>query len=264
MSDIELQPNRRGLLKWGAVGAAALSAPGALGARIADYPPDVGRKFSADGRVLPFAGNTVICHLPQQGENAAAFDAMLDIYRDVPAHRFARKIALLPPSSYHMTVFGGANDQPRLRESWPADLPFDMPIEQCNRVLTDRLKRAGLRIDLPIRMRVDLDQKPANGKALIFLLVPADEGERAKLTRLREQLADVFKIRAPDTAAYRFHISLGYAIAWFTRQEMRALEQAWADWVRGIAAASPVITFGAPEFCTFKDMYAFKRQLFLA
>lgn len=263
MSDLEMQPSRRGLLKLGALGAAVLTAPATLGARTENYPPDVGRKFSAGGRVLPFAGNTVICHLPQQGENAAAFDAMLDIYRDVPAHPFARKIALLPPSSYHMTVFGGANDRPRMRESWPADLPFDMPIAECNRVMTERLKRADLHVALPIRMRVDLDQKPVNGKALIFLLQPADDGERAKLAKLREQLADVFKIRAPDAASYRFHISLGYAIAWFTPAEMRELETAWARWVRQIADKSPIITVGAPEYCTFADMYAFKRQLLL-
>lgn len=263
MSDFELQPSRRGLLKWGALGAAALTAPGTLAAKTAEYPPDVGRKFSADGRVLPFAGNTVICHLPQQGENAAAFDAMLDIYRDMPAHDFSRKIALLPPSSYHMTVFGGANDRPRMRGSWPADLPFDMPIDECDRALAERLKRADLHVALPIRMRIDLDQHPINGKALIFLLQPADDGERAKLAKLREQLGDVFKIQAPDAAAYRFHISLGYALAWFSANEMRELEHAWARWVREIAEKSQVITLGAPEYCTFKDMYSFKRQVLL-
>src|SRR3546814_10770713 len=49
--------------------------------------------------------------------------ALLDIYREAPAHPFVRKITLLPPSSYHMTIFGGANDKPRERKSWPADLP---------------------------------------------------------------------------------------------------------------------------------------------
>lgn len=263
MSDFEMQPSRRGLLKLGALGAAVSTALARLSAKTANYPPDVGRKFSTTGRVLPFAGNTVICHLPQQCENAAAFDAMLDIYRDVPAHPFARKIAPLPPSSYHMTVFGGANDRPRMRESWPADLPFNLPIDECNRVMTQRLKRANLHVALPIRMRVDLDQKPVNGKALIFLLQPADDGERAKLAKLRDQLADVFKIRSPDAASYRFHISLAYAIAWFTPAEMREHETAWTRWVRQIADKSPIITLGAPEYCTFADMYAFKRQLLL-
>jgi hypothetical protein len=138
-----------------------------------------------------------------------------------------------------------------------------MPNGECDRILTERLKRADLHVDLPIRMRVDLDQRPVNGKALIFLLQPADDGERAKLAKVRERLGDVFKIHAPDANAYRFHISLGYAIAWFTPHEMRELEQAWARWVREFAAASPVITLGAPEYCTFKDMYAFKRQLLL-
>src|SRR3546814_7288625 len=95
------------------------------------FPPDVGSKFYADGRVHPFPGNTVICHVPQQGEHSGCFNALLDIYREAPAHPFVRKITLLPPSSYHMTIFGGANDKPRERKSWPADLPIDMPIERC-------------------------------------------------------------------------------------------------------------------------------------
>lgn len=82
-------------------------------AKASPFPPDVGSKFDADGRVRPFAGNTVVCHLPQQGEHADAFEAMLDIYREAPSHPFMRKVALLPPSSYHMTVMGGANDTPR-------------------------------------------------------------------------------------------------------------------------------------------------------
>lgn len=241
--------------------AVAPQAP--LLARQSAYPPDVGSKFEADGRVHPFAGNTVVCHLPQQGEHSAAFEAMLDIYREAPAHRFMRKVALLPPSSYHMTVLGGANDKPRLQSSWPADLPLDMPITECNRILGERLRRFDPQLSLPIRMKVDPEQKPENGKALIFLLQPADDGEAAKLTRLREQLAGIFKIRPAGFESYRFHISLGYSLRWFDAAEQREREQVWSRWARQIADKAPVISFGAPEYCTFKDMYAFHREFFI-
>lgn len=241
--------------------AVAPNAP--LLARTGHYPPDVGSKFEADGRVRPFAGNTVVCHLPQQGEHAAAFDAMLDIYREAPSHRFMRKVALLPPSSYHMTVMGGANDKPRLQSSWPSDLPLDLPISDCNKILADRLRNYDPGLDLPIRMKIDPEQRPENGKALIFLLQPADDGEAAKLANLREQLANIFKIRPSNFGAYRFHISLGYSLRWFDAAEERERAQVWSRWANQIADKAPIISFGAPEYCTFKDMYAFHREFFL-
>ena len=260
-----LPTDRRQFLGLMAAGAtAAVSAPALAQTSRSAYPPDVGFKFFADGRVHPFPGNTVICHVPQQGEDSACFDALLDIYREAPSHRFVRKVALLPPSSYHMTVFGGANDKPRKAQSWPADLPLDMPIERCNTILAERLKAARISCPLPIRMKVDPSQDPTNGAPLTLRLLPADSGERDKLTQVRRRIADVTKvpISRPDT--YRFHISLGYFIAWLTPAEEIEFTRTFNRWAGQLAAKSPVITLGAPEFCTFEDMYAFHRVLFLA
>src|SRR6202012_873617 len=95
-------------------------------------PADVGRKFFANGRVRPFAGNTIICHAPQQGDGAGYFNALLDIYRDAVVLPYAKKIALTPPSSYHVTIFGGANDQERKPGLWPKAMPLDASMAECN------------------------------------------------------------------------------------------------------------------------------------
>lgn len=257
--------SRRTLLEMATIGAAGIAAaPSASAAQgRGPYPPDVGSKFHADGRVHPFAGNTIICHLPQQGDHAAAFDAMLDIYREAPAHDFMRKVAMLPPSSYHMTVFGGANDAPRRRENWPADLPLDLPIATCDRILGERLRGFDPGLTLPIRMRVDPVQTPLVGGALIFRLQPLDAGENAKLRALRDRLADLLKIRAANHDAYQFHVSLGYKIGWLTEVEARKLERTWHRWAAHIAAQSPEIVLGAPEYCAFADMFAFRRRLYI-
>src|SRR3546814_19742624 len=113
--------DRRNFLGLMAAGATAVvGAPVSARQVRSKFPPDVGSKFYADGRVHPFPGNTVICHVPQQGEHSGCFNALLDIYREAPAHPFVRKITLLPPSSYHMAIFGGANDKPREPKHWPA------------------------------------------------------------------------------------------------------------------------------------------------
>ena len=78
--------------------AAGLGVVATRHARAADSntgPGDVGRKFEANGRVRPFAGNIIIAHLPQQGPGFAAFDRLLNIYRDLPVCAFARKVTSL-------------------------------------------------------------------------------------------------------------------------------------------------------------------------
>src|SRR5690349_15028789 len=90
--------------------------------------PSGGHKFRPDGRVLPFPGSTIICHLPQQGASFEAFDAILDIYRELPDHAFSKKLGVLPPSSYHMTIIGTATDADR---RWPPYVPQQASIEEC-------------------------------------------------------------------------------------------------------------------------------------
>ena len=261
-----LVTDRRNFLRMSTAGAALAAAPSRLlAAGRAAYPPDVGSKFYADGRVHPFAGNTIICHLPQQGEHASAFTGFLDIYRDAPQHSFMRKVALLPPSSYHMTVFGGANDKPRLADTWPSDLPMDLPIADCNRQLAERLRSFQLDCALPFRMRVDTDQDaPTPGSALTMTLVPFDGGEQAKLRRLRDRLAERLLIRAKGHHNYAYHVSIGYQVAWFSPEEERALKQTWRNWTEALATHAPLIVLGAPEFCVFQDMFAFDRQFYLS
>lgn len=265
MAKSPTETSRRSFLQLAAIGAAGIpAAPMSLLAHErAAYPSDVGRKFYADGRVHPCPGNTIICHLPQQGEHAAVFDAMLDAYRDAPTHSFLHKIAVLPPSSYHMTVFNGVTDQSRKPGEWPADLPLDLPLDACGRAMIDRLRNFDPGITLPIRMRLDPVQDPLNGGAVIFRLQPFNDTENKKLRGLRDRLAEVLKIRSPGHETYQFHTSFGYKIGWLTDAEKRELEQTWHRWAAHIAEKSPEIVLGAPEYCTFEDMFAFHRQLYI-
>lgn len=228
-------------------------------------PPDVNRKFYADGRVMPFAGNTIICHLPQQGENAGPFNALLDVFRDLPRHRFAGKLTPLPPSSYHMTIFGGANDKERRTPLWPADLPLDLPMEECNRVLGERLRAFKLDDGAPpYRMRVDLSEPSESERPITIRLVPIDEAERRRMARLRDRLSQRLSIRAPGHESYRYHVTLAYLIQWLTADEQLEFRGALKRWRESIAERCPVISLGAPEYCTLKDMFAFERQFYLS
>lgn len=253
---------RRDFLALTAAGAAGVMAKEAWGqsAKL----PDVGRKFAADGRVLPFVGNTIVCHVPQQGDGSASFDALLDIYRDLPAKAWTRKMTATPPSSYHMTIFGGANDKERRYPLWPAGIPLDLPMSRCDEIIAGRLRDFRLGADAgPYRMRVNLAEPDAHETPLTIRLLAADQDTEQRLRRVRNRLADVLGIRTPDHDRYRFHITLGYQFAPMLAPEYHAFRHDVRQWKEELAKKAPVITLGNPEFCLLKDMFAFERQFFL-
>lgn len=256
--------NRRDFLTLlGGVGVLAASGLRTTPASAQKTRPDGGLKFNRDGQVVTFAGNTIVCHLPQQGPEATCFNALLDIYREAPKFAFTHKAAMLPPSSYHMTVFNGADDLGRRPGRWPEDAPQDMSMEACNRLVAERLKTFRLLTDLPIRMKVDLSEPGPDANTLNLRLLPLDSVESAKLRKLRSRLSDCVKIRSADPDAYGFHVTLAYWVAPLSAAEQRECDTTLKIWREGVAALCPVINLGAPEYCTFKDMFAFNRQFYL-
>lgn len=250
---------RRTLFKFGAATALAAATP-TWAKGFDPRLPDVGSKFDALGRVTRFPGNTVICYLAQQGPEATAFRALLDIYRALPRYGFARKITPLPPSSYHMTLFGGANDQQRRPNVWPASVPLDTPIEECTRRLAARLEGFDLRLARPIRMRVALDESPADERPLKIRLRPADATQERALRDARNRLSDQLGIRTPTHDAYEFHITLAYLFHVLTATEQREFRLARTAWHRQLASAVPEIALSNVEFCYFDDMFHFDQR----
>ena len=228
-----------------------------------DPTAEIGRKFNADGTPYPFRGNTFICKV-RQGPDAPYFRALRDAHTDLRNQPFFGKIAVLPLSSYHMTVFDGANDQARKPGLWPTGLPYDAPIEECDREVARRLADFPLEAALPIRMRADPTRQETFGTSLSVTLRPADEAEERKLRRLRDRLSDAVGIRAPGHDSYRFHTTLAYILRQLSAAEAEAARRAMARWAASAAEAEPVIAFDSPEFCTYDDMFAYKRVFALS
>ncbi|QND51307.1 DUF1868 domain-containing protein [Phyllobacterium sp. 628] len=262
-----MQILRRHFLKQVAVSSAGVLLANSVQAQSSsqgEYTSAVGYKFSADGSVKPFPGNTIICHVPQQGENSDYFDALLDVFREAQHLDSMRKITLLPPSSYHMTVFEGASEGIRKAGAWPRDVSLDAPMDECSRILSAKLQEFKLNCELPLRMKVDPSPPVDRASALTLKLLPVDEAENAKLRKVRDQLSDYLGMSSPGHAAYRFHTTLGYQIRSFDPDEESRFQILWEKWRNDIMRKSPVIHFGAPEYCIFKDMYAFHRQFYLS
>jgi hypothetical protein len=257
-----VDPARRAWVVRSSVALAGLCVLGSGSAARAAVPGTVGHKFLANGQVRAFAGNTILCHLPQQDAGFASFDALLDIYREFPRHAFMSKVAILPPSSYHMTVLGCADDENRKPGLWPKGVAFDASMADCDAALMSRLSSFSLDGQWPLRMRVDTE-RAGPGEGLRIELVPVDAQEEAKIRRLRDRLSDATGIRAPDHDRFTFHITLGYLVAELDRDERTAFEAARRRWHAELARKVPVFVMGVPEFCTFRDMYAFRRRLYI-
>ena len=239
-----------------AAGAGAAQSQDPPGNAARKAPPSVGRKFNADGSPFPFAGNTIVSHIPL---GTALSDALTSVRDTLAAGSFAPCMALLPPSSYHMTVFEGVTESSRRAGIWPADLARDAPLAASHRHLERKLDGFALEAVLPLRMRLDEFSVRRDPGATLRLL-PADEAENRKLRRLRDRLAERLQLRAPGHDSYGFHISLAYLIDWMTPQQVSDYIAVQSACFSMLQKRMPVIEIGAPAFCVFYDMFAFDTQ----
>ncbi len=279
MCVVNMRSNRRAFLLQASAMTVVAALPAALVAQAdapLDAPIDMGAieqqaakipnrdtllKFNTDGTRKPFAGNTVICHLPAQCEMR---DAMVRLHEELAEAPFRHKLGLTSPDSYHMTVFPGANDQDRTVYGWPSYVPLDATMEGCNQAVRERMEAAQLHCRLPLRMRVDVPATLNYFTACTLRMTPANREENAKLRAVRDQLAGVYGFRTKDHDQYTFHITMSYQTARFTEQEQMEYRRILRAHLRQIVAAAPVLELGQPEYCVFPDMFRFEPKTLLS
>ncbi|MCH9296891.1 DUF1868 domain-containing protein [Pantoea allii] len=215
----------------------------------------IGEKFNANGEVLPFRGNTLICHLAQDSEMVGVTGEMVDAMK---AAGLGRCYAFLPPSSYHMTVFNGANDRARYHPAWPQDLNLDVSMDECDRLFAAKLADFRLTSYLPLQMRIG---GMALKQGVSLSLAPLDWAENSKIRSLRDALSSTLHCRRSNHDVYEFHISVSYLIHKPVDEELCLLQMLRATYLEKLMRVSPVIKLGAPEFCTFRDMLSYRPLL---
>jgi hypothetical protein len=103
---------------------------------------DAPLKFHPDGTVKPFAGNTVICHIPQQ---CRFRDGTVMLHDDLARSSFAHRLGILPPESCHMTIYPG-NAVERIVSETPVlelGLPEYCTFRDMDRFDPERILRVG-------------------------------------------------------------------------------------------------------------------------
>lgn len=218
----------------------------------------VGFKFDADGSVLHYPGNTIVCHVPLFSPLS---DALVAVRDRLKASEFGPYLAFLPPESYHMTVFEGATHAQRKAGFWPADLALDAPLGTCTQHVAQALTKFEPACETPLRLKVA--DGPAQPDIGSIKLTPVDDAENRKLRGLRDRLSSCLSIRRPDHDQYVFHITLAYHVKPMTHAQANACLQLQAESFTWLAQAAGMIELGTPEFCVFNDMYAFDNQCYL-
>ncbi|MBC8163278.1 MAG: DUF1868 domain-containing protein [Roseiflexaceae bacterium] len=213
------------------------------------YTREVGRKFHADGSPRLFPGNTIICFVSPDspiGQAAGAFQN--DLYRQP----FGPAFALLPPSSFHMTVMELLCDQVRVAERWSSHLTLDTPLAAADARFVDQVPP--LSMPAPLTMRVDRLLYQDN---MTLTLQATDAATADALRDYRATVASATGVRFPNHDTYGFHISLAYQLIELTSNETTALDTFCRAWEPRLRDAGSAISLASPVLACFDTMLRF-------
>ncbi|RRR75538.1 MAG: DUF1868 domain-containing protein [Candidatus Viridilinea halotolerans] len=211
--------------------------------------PALDYKFTRDGQPCPFAGYTIICSIVPDtplSQTASAFQAAL---RQQP---WGSCFALLPPSSFHMTVMDLLCDQIRTPERWSAHLPLDASLDTLATFFLDRVPPLP-----PSSHRTMHFHSIFHVDHLGLLLDPADSASDNDLRAYREAVSHATGVRAPDHTSYRFHMSMAYRLFALDEHEEAALAHLCTLWHPRFQAVGSQFTLPPPILASFADLTCF-------
>ncbi len=207
-----------------------------------------GGKFTTDGRVQNWPGNTFICHVDR---NSKAFEAICALQAELKASAFRKFFTFLPTASFHMTVFQGVSPVPKLGTRWPTGLPRDFSRDDATNALLGRIDG----IALPQRHRIRVAGL-FGGCSLT--MVGATEDEEQTLRETRIALRDATGIEFEDFDDYVFHITLAYLLEWVPEATARGIVALGAEMAERYMDEIGLVDLGPVEFCNFDDMHHFE------
>jgi len=210
----------------------------------------LGIRYNEAGAFLPEPGNTVVCHLV---EGSATQRTLTDVRTRLMALPEAEKFAFTPASSLHMTLFQGIIEHRRLADFWPADLPFETPIDDMTALLQARL--AYFSAPPPFQVRT-IGLRP-----LGLTVEGVTEEDRRIMAAWRDAFADILVYRHPDHDDYEFHITLSYFIRGLSDAALPVWQAALSEGLAEIARTAPILELRPPAFCAFADMNHFEEIL---
>lgn len=209
-------------------------------------------KFTPDGQMQPWKGNTWICHIDPQGD---AHAALVEIINGLRAGPLAPCFAFLPETSLHMTVFQGISGPDAAHGDWPSGVPAGTGRDDVSAILLDRIKT----LDLPATRKVGAIEIFAGHSMTMDGLGADEEGLRETRRRIRTATG----MSQSGFEDYTFHISLAYQLRWLSVAEAEDLVALSQQLFARHGERLRSITLGRVEFCNFEDMGHFSTVRYL-
>lgn len=213
------------------------------------YTNAVGTKFHENGSVRHYPGNTIICPVDPQSK---VFKEALWVQSQLKETPFFHKIALLPPDSFHMTVFELLCDQVRVPDYWSQFLSRFASLQETDEFFKNQFAE----MSLPPNFDMRFDYLEV-GKNFTIYLLPLNRAVEDSIRGLRNYFSKKMGIRFPDHDDYRFHISLAYGIEELTAEETGLAKQIESRLHEHLNQHFGFFQTGTPQLTFFHDMFAF-------
>lgn len=210
-------------------------------------PAGAGGKFTPDGAVEHFPGNTVICHIDRQ---STAFRELVAVQDALKAGLHARHFTFMPPDSLHMTVFGGISDPMRGTGRWPRGISHEASTQE----VTEEFGRRLANVRAPAGHTIKVDDLFAGYSVTVS---GATCEQEVSLRALRDALREATGLDDPEHDAYVFHITLAYLVDWVSEETALEIVRMSERLGNALRSKVPSIELGAPEFCSFETMHRF-------
>ena len=216
--------------------------------------PHGGGKFTPDGSVQIWPGNTFICHIDRASDS---YRLILELQEEIKKSPFNRFFTFLPPPSFHMTVFQGVSLNDKPVTVWPEGVPKGLSRDEVSGLMLKRVDG----LDLPASYKIKVDGLFAGHSLTV---VGADATQEDALRQTRLALRDATGITFTDFEDYVFHITMAYLIDWLSEKTAKELVAFNAEIGGRFREALGVIDLGPVEFCNFDSMHHFEPKRFLA
>jgi hypothetical protein len=212
------------------------------------YTKAVGRKFNADGAVRRFPGNSIICPISPEDD---LYHVLVDVQESLKQLTFSNKYALLPPSSFHMTVMDLICDQVREADKWSDHLPLNASLARTDQYFIDQTES----MVFPTQFQLHFTELSRTGVSLYFK--PADASQAQSLSEFRDAIAVATGVRHPNHQTYRFHVSIAYQIIELTPAEDQVLSGLVTQTNQELRAVLADVTLSDAQLAFFDDMNRF-------
>lgn len=207
-------------------------------------------KFDENGNALPFFGNTVIAHI----SHTLLYPRLCDFYTRLAQSALTNNLySLLPPQSYHITLFDGACKKSEEGWYWPADLPISASLQTCTEFMARKIKENTI-TSPELTFSVNA-YKPLVNTFAIIVQPTGDTVEQVQV--LRDNLSSAMGIRRRNHQEYVYHITLGYLLRTPSGAEQQLLATLLEQFVSELSEEEKMISLGKAELCQYENITAF-------